>query len=124
MSADYPYDHCSIFAAGKKELADEAHTSAVSALSKSIAALLHLEDLSERANKAFLVSDGRGGVHISKDIDPSSAKLAQMAQAAAKDKAEVTFPPFHCIHICNCQFQVGTRFVAKGSRQAAHSQRK
>lgn len=92
ISSEHLY--CRIWSSGKRDQADDeanaAHSAAMSELSQSISALLHLEDLCEQANRTFLQSDVKGGVVLSKDIDPNSVKLAQMAEAAARDKTEVT----------------------------------
>ena len=92
-----------IWTSGKADAADDeanaAHSATISQLSQSISALLHLEDLAEQANRAFLPADDKGGVVITKDIDPNSAKLAQMAEAAARDKTEVRFLSLsHTLH--------------------------
>jgi len=59
-------------------------------LSKKVAALIHLEDLCVEGDSAFMKADAKGSLVIHKEIDPNSAKLAQMAELAAKDKTEVS----------------------------------
>jgi hypothetical protein len=83
-----------IWSANKAALDDEEAAAGQSAsltqLSKKVAALIHLEDLCAEGDSAFMKADAKGSLVVHKEIDPNSAKLAQMAELAAKDKTEVT----------------------------------
>jgi hypothetical protein len=84
---------CRIWSANKAALDDDEAAAGQSAsliqLSKKVAAIIHLEDLCSEGDSAFMMTDDKGSLILHKEIDPNSAKLAQMAQLAARDKTEV-----------------------------------